>query len=62
MVKKGTYPTAPEYPRQNREGLTWVEWYRAACVAMGRGMGPADFRPMRQAWLAGVDPTDWGQS
>jgi hypothetical protein len=40
-------------PETNNEGLTWVEWARAA------GASPVGEGLLRDEWRAGVDPTEY---
>jgi len=41
---------------QNREGLTFPEWFRAANFARRVPMG---VEPARRAWKRGDDPTEY---
>lgn len=44
----------------NKEGLTEVEWYDAACIGQTYGSKHyLDKNIVRKAWRAGEDPTEW---
>lgn len=43
--------TMPDGSTKNAQGLTWLEWKRAAAAPSGI--------KQRRAWRAGQDPTDW---
>jgi len=49
----------------NREGLTWLEWLRAATFnlsAREKKTRVIPYAEMRKDWKAGVDPTGWAAS
>lgn len=48
----------PKAPVQNRYGLTWQQWCRAAGIPPGASLG-TNFRTLRLDWRNGVDPTEW---
>lgn len=54
-TKKEAHEEVAKETYRNREGLTWVEWARAATVPIADG-GTLEHR---DAWKAGEDPTEW---